>query len=184
MQEEVENKIPVLVRDVPPEIVDLVRLLADPNLTTADIDMEMNWPAGETRRKLNKYPILARTAQEARILAFRKVGLESPRLAAYQVIADALKANKRVYDNLGNVVDEVIDHKIRLEAAQKMLRILGDDSGPILNVEGDLISNHLTVAVEHFKKMSVEQLRAEADKIINQRKSGAPAIDITPDDEI
>lgn len=152
------DTIPTLLPDAPPEVKKLIELLANPSLTTMDVDQEMGWPEGETRRKLKQYPLLAKTANEARVIAFRAVGLDAPRIAAFRAIADALTATKR--EQCGNFeYVEVPDHGTRLKAANQILKVLGDDASVIAEAGKDV------------------ELHLKIYNIVNQRKT-AKVIDV------
>lgn len=148
-----------LLVDPPPEVVKLIELLVNPNLSMGEIDSLMSWPVGKTRRTLTAYPLLARTANEARVLAFRNSGLEAPRLGAYKAIVEALAATKSVQTGDFTWADEP-DHAIRLKAANQILKVLGDDSSATVN--------HIEV-----------ELHQKIYNLINQNKPVRKVIDAT-----
>lgn len=122
----------ILPADAPPEMHKLIALLATPDISLSEIDEQMGWPLGETRSKLKRWPILAKTATEARMLAMRAAGLE--KTDAYKVYKEALDAEKTVSveDNTNDVepgsrtnVTEP-DHKIRITAADRVLTLFGE----------------------------------------------------------
>ncbi len=135
----------------------LIDLIANPNLTTKEIDEQMGWHEGETRRLIARCPALMVKANEARILAFKLVGLEAPRLGAYKAIKEGLEATKRLPDG-----SDDIDHKIRLEAAQKILNILGDDLPPPVINQTNNFYGDMAEKIETYKLMTVEELESKA----------------------
>lgn len=174
-----KNILPAILPNAPAETQRLIDFLANPNLTTVQIDQEMGFPAGETRRLISRYPALAKKAQEARLMAFRLVGIDSPRLKAYTAIKDALEAEKSQpcgANEFGVEYEKVADHKIRLEAAQKILKILGDDSIADINIENLNIGADALRQMEHYKAMTVEELMAEADKILKKKAAAIDAV--------
>lgn len=127
-----------ILKDPPPELVKFIDLLSNPSLVPKDIDYLMGWDAGQTRKKLLQYPILARTANEAKVIAYRMVGVDSPRLSAYKAYVDALEATRSEqvgYDGSTEqgIFEKVPDHRIRIDAANKILKSLGDDVGVVVN---------------------------------------------------
>lgn len=110
-------------KDIPADLVKLIELLSDYNLSLPEVDARMGWVPGATKDKLNKFPILARTANEARVLAMRTAGLS--KVESFKVIADAHKADDH---------DGLADHDIRLKAADRALALMGEKtvatSGP------------------------------------------------------
>lgn len=121
------------MKDVPDTLPKLIELLSDQNLSLVEIDVQMGWGAGETKRKLERYPLLAKTANEARVLAMRRAGLS--KVESFKVIADAHKAD-------GD--DGKADHDIRLKAADRALALMGEKTGLIgggTTVQGDIRIN-------------------------------------------
>jgi hypothetical protein len=115
----------------PPKMVGrMIELLADLNLQPSEVDEKMmeefphlkdeGWKIGTTRKKLKSYPMLARSVKEAKALLWREVGLS--RKDAYQVIADATKAEKK---NIDGSIEP--DHKIRMDATDRFLNLNGEN---------------------------------------------------------
>jgi hypothetical protein len=127
------ENLPAVIKPKSPELSRLIEYLADPNLTMSDIDEKMmeefphlvkeGWAIGSTRKKVNKYPILARTKAEARALLWRTVGLS--KVDGYKVIADAMSANTYSLDGTAYP-----DHKTRLSASDRMLTLMGENVNP------------------------------------------------------
>lgn len=117
----------------PPIFSRLVELLADVNLSMDEVDMkimeefpqlkEEGWAIGSTRKKVKKYPSLARTAAEARMLLWREVG--KSKIDGYKVYADAVEADKVAPNG-----DAVPDHDIRIKGADRMLALMGENVNP------------------------------------------------------
>lgn len=118
-------KSPILTR--------MIELMVDVNLTMDEVDQKLmaefpvllkeGWHIGSTREKVKKYPILARTASEARALLWREVGV--CKKDVFQVYADGMKAEKR--DMTGST-DK--DHEIRMKAADRVATLMGESVNP------------------------------------------------------
>lgn len=144
----VEDKKLNLPSNKPPKIIGrMIELLTDVNLDPSDVDRKLmeefphlkdeGWRVGSTKQKMKKYPLIAKTAKEARALLWRKVGRS--KIDGFKAISDCLKATKTSGD--GSVEP---DHKMRHDAAKTMLTLMGEDtssSGAKTNInisgEGD-----------------------------------------------
>jgi hypothetical protein len=129
----------------PPILSRMITLLADVNLTMDDIDVKLmeefpvlvteGWGIGSTRKKIKKYPLLARTAAEARMLLWRELGRS--KIDGYRVISEAMDAEKVAAD--GSITK---DHDIRMKAADRMLTLQGENVNPAgaktnINISGE-----------------------------------------------
>ena len=108
----------------------LIELLCDINLTFSDVDEKMMAEFPQLRAegfsskdKVKKFPILARTAAEGRMLLWREVGLDKK--GVYQVYKDATGADKVALD--GN---REPDHDIRIKGADRAATLMGENINP------------------------------------------------------
>lgn len=105
--------------EMPKEVVQLIEYLANPELTMKQIDYLMGWTEGSTRRKLTEYPELKKDVQVARYLNMREAGINKN--DCYKAYVEALDAVKVVEGK------EVVDHKTRIDAADRILKLYGED---------------------------------------------------------
>ena len=173
---ELDPFLPVLRNEPPEELRTFLSLVENPTLTTSEIDEEMarQYPMmgikpGFTREKLKKYPALARSANQSRITAFRNVGLDSPRNSAYQAYADTLKATREIYSDGVHVGTEP-DHRVRIDAAQKILKVLGDETLPS--------PAQITVQNNDNKIIIIRAAKEEAHNVIDSMEDGSNAKEI------
>ena len=116
-----------------PATAALISYLCDVNLTMDEIDEKMlkqfpelvkcGWGIGSTRAKVKKYPILARTASEGRMLLWREVGRS--KIDGFKVISEAMNAEKIAVDGSATA-----DHEVRMKAADRMLTLMGESVNP------------------------------------------------------
>jgi hypothetical protein len=138
-----ETRLPQAIKDNPVALVSstpsspilsrLIELLADTNLTMNDVDIKImeefpelvaeGWTIGSTRKKIKRYPVLARTVNEARTLLWREVGRS--KLDGYRVISEALDAVSVAPDG-----STVPNHDIRLKANTQMMTLMGECVNP------------------------------------------------------
>jgi hypothetical protein len=149
-----------------PMIRRMIELLTDVNLTMNEIDEKMmqefpqlikeGWHIGSTREKVKKYPLLARTASEARVLLWRELGRS--KIDGFRVISEAMEAQKATPD--GVLVE---DHDMRMKAADRMLTLMGEQVSPAgakvnINMPGD--SNKIVIMTSDGRELkSDEELR-------------------------
>lgn len=125
--------VPLITGQPSPMVSRMIELLSDINLTMRDVDEKLmkefpelvaqGWTVGSTRMKVQKYPVLARTANEARAMLWREVGRS--KIDAYRAISDAIEATSV---DLGGT--ERPNHDIRLKASDRMLALMGENSTP------------------------------------------------------
>ena len=116
-----------------PIISKFIDLLCDINLTLSDVDEKMmaefpqlrneGWTIGSSKAKVKKFPILARTAAEARMLLWREVGLDKKDV--FQVYKDATLAEKVTIDGTREP-----DHDIRIKGADRAATLMGENVNP------------------------------------------------------
>ena len=116
-----------------PIISKFIELLCDINLTFDDVDEKMmaefpklreeGWSLGSSRDKVKRYPILARTAAEARMLLWREVGLS--KRDVFNVYAEATRAEKVALDG-----SRTEDHDIRIKGADRAATLMGENVNP------------------------------------------------------
>jgi hypothetical protein len=144
----------------PPEYTKLIELLCDNNLSMIDIDARMGWAEGETARKIRRYPLLAKTATEARALAMREAGLS--KVESFKVIASAHGAS---------TADERPDHEVRLKAADRALALMGEKTvggGPTVAIKD--ININITNPEDIARLEKITQAMDEITQRMNLKK--------------
>lgn len=148
------NPLKPILENPPEEIKKLVGLLADANLTMAQIDTEMGFPIGETRKKLERWPILRQAGLEARTLALREAGIDKAKV--YRVYSEAMDANTITPEG------QTEDHKTRIMGADRAAVLLGEKISSTGNVNVQI--NNTGITPEDVDRLEGILAKRRADK--------------------
>jgi hypothetical protein len=155
-----KNPLKPVLENPPEDIKKLITLLADANLTFSQIDTEMGFPQGETKRKLERWPILRQAGLEARTLALREAGIDKAKV--YRVYSEAMDANTSTPDGL------MEDHKTRIMGADRAAVLLGEKISSTGNVNVQ-VNNNVSLTPEDVDRLEgiLNKRRAEKNKVID-----------------
>jgi hypothetical protein len=157
--EQINPLIPVL-ENPPEDLKKLISLLADSNLTFNQIDQEMGFPLGETRKKLERWPILKQAGLEARALALRTAGIDKAKV--YKVYSEAMDANTITPEGI------MEDHKTRIMGADRAAVLLGEKISSTGNVNVQ-VNNNVALTPDDVDRLEaiLNKRRAERNKVID-----------------
>ena len=136
------------INTLPSSAKKLIELLADYNLTVSQVDIAMRaeypeWEDGDTRKMLDKHPLLANTANESRVIAMRVAGIS--KLGSFKVIAEAHSAEK----------EGEPDHEVRLKAADRALNLMGEKmNAPIVVAKEINIQINTPEEIDRLEKIT------------------------------
>lgn len=158
--EQINPLVPVL-ENPPEDLKKLISLLADSNLTFNQIDQEMGFPLGETRKKLERWPILKQAGLEARALALRTAGIDKAKV--YKVYSEAMDANTTL--PTGELAE---DHKTRIMGADRAAVLLGEKISSTGNVNVQ-VNNNVALTPEDVDRLEaiLTARRANKNKVID-----------------
>jgi galactokinase len=105
----------IRVTEAPEELKKFIELASDPDVELKDIDRHFGWEEGESRRKIQAYPLLKSLIKETKIMALKALGVS--KADAYRVYKDAMSAES---------VEGMPEHDVRMKAADRVLALYGE----------------------------------------------------------
>lgn len=105
----------IKVSEAPEELKKFIELASDPDVELREIDRHFGWEEGESRRKIQAYPLLKSLIKETKIMALKALGIS--KADAYKVYKDAMSAED---------IEGMPSHEVRMKAADRVLALYGE----------------------------------------------------------
>lgn len=142
----------------PEEYKKLVELLCDYNLTSDEVDLQMmnivpEWRLGDAKRKMRRYPLLARTVAEGKALAMRQAGADKVEsIKRYVEAQGAVKSVPCGSDENGTVYSSVSDHDVRMKASDRILTLMGESPVVVSKVDVAIDNRQINIGEDVLRE--------------------------------